>query len=249
MRNEPSYTFKPKGKNQNGRTVRVTMLDQAGKKLNGSRIEMQRGFIYETPPKRLDSPITTVGIMCPASFVVDGLDDDVTFSIGIAPSKRHKKHPDQHDIVISSISSTMNDLDSLKKIPTRELIAAAIRAAGVIVLHYPADYEGKAFGFTDSDELVQIAGVKITTDKDGHREIVAYRIANENAAYMYAGVPDVVSPDQRLRDVAKIVKQHPYGYTREVSQRIGVTERHAGRLIYDARQAGYLPPSTRKGSK
>jgi hypothetical protein len=249
MKNEPSYTFKPKGKNQNGKTVRVSMLDLAGKKLDGSRIEMGRGFIYEPPPKRFDSPITTVGTMCPASFTVDGLDDDVTFSIGIAPSKRHKKYPDQHDIVITSITSTLNDFDSLKKIPTRELIAAAIRAAGVIVLHYVADNNGKAFGYTDEDELVPIEGMHITTDKDGHREVVAYRIADENAAYMYAGVPDVVSPDQRLRDVAKIVKQHPYGYTREVSQRIGVTERHAGRLIYDARQAGYLPPSTRKAPK
>jgi len=249
MNNEPSYTFKPKGKNQNGRTLRVSMLDQAGNKLDGSKIEMQRGFIYDSPPKLFDNPITTVGIMCPASFTVDGLDDDVTFSIGIAPSKRHKKRPNQHDIVITSITSTLNNLDSLGTIPTKDLLGAAIRAAGVIVLHYPADYEGRAFGFTDSDELVQIAGMKITTDKDGHREIVAYRIANENAAYMYAGVPDVVSPDRRLRDVAKIVKQHPYGYTREVSQRIGVTERHAGRLIYDARQAGYLPPSTRKAPK
>jgi hypothetical protein len=192
--------------------------------------------------------VTDIGVICPASFEVEGLDERVTFSIGIAPSNQHK-NPKAHDIVITSLTSTMTDLDSLKTIPTRKLLAAAIRAAGVVVMHYPAGYDGYWVGYTDHGEIVENKNIRVTTDKDGHREIAAYRIANENAANMYAGIPDVVSPDQRLRDVAKIVKDHPRNFTREVSERVGVTERHAGRLIYAARQAGYLPPSTRKGSK
>ena len=245
MEHKPSYSFPHLSK-----TVRVTLLDVEGtEQLTGSKLEMSRGLIFENPPEQINKPMTGVGVICPATFEVEGLDVHVTFSIGIAPSKRHK-YPNSHDIVITSLTSTMTDLDSLKTIPTRKLLAAAIRAAGVVVMHYPAGYDGYWVGYTDNGEIVENKNIRVTTDKDEqYWELCAYRVADENAAYMYAGVPDVVSPDQRLRDVAKIVKAHPRRFTREVSQRIGVTERHAGRLIYAARQAGYLPPSTRKAPK
>lgn len=243
MKHLPAYAFQHLSK-----TVRVTLLDLAGDKLTGSKIELSRGYIFESPAKGFRDPVTTVGVICPATFVVNGLHVEMTFSIGIAPSKRHKKIPNQSDIVMTSIKVEMNDLDSLKTIPTRKLLAAAIRSAGVVVAHYSAGYTGNPMGFNDDGELVALNGVTMTTD-DGHQEIVAYRLLNENAAYMYAGVADVVDKDQRLRDVAKIVKQHPYGFEREVSQRIGVTLRQARRLISDARQAGYLEPSTRKAAK
>lgn len=249
-----------------GQPVRVTMIEPDVRP-DGSRIPHER-FIYTSPPKGFTEPTPTFGVYCPARFIAEGLPYPVEFQIDAHP------HGDTSRVGIVDIRIGGPDphierapvrirRDDLARIPVDRLLAAAIHAAGIVVMNYPPGHEGPMFMVDRKNpkKTIPVDGVKMTTGVDEHyAEPVAIRglLADADFHKAIADVPDVPGED-RLRMVADIVKAaHDAGRpaTKDVQQRMNVSERTARRLIAEARAAGYLPKlpktdkrTTRQGKK
>jgi hypothetical protein len=227
-----SYTFQ-----HLRRQVRVTMTDPAHDYGTDFKT-FHLGLVEETPnPKRaMHLPATALAYICPATWIVHGLDVDVSFTteipIGI---------PNRRRIVISSITIKSRDgvqitPEMLRAIPTRKLLAATLHAGCVKVAYYPAGYRGQSLG-VDRPDIVNFGDETIT-------EIISLRAtASVTAARSLADVAGSTDKDARLRKVAEIVsdEQSRGDWTRRIVNDFRVTDRSARRLIADARAAGYLP--------
>ena len=230
-----SYTFQ-----HLGRPIRVTMTDPAhdyGTDFKTSHL----GLVRETlnPRRAMHRPATGLAYICPATWIVHGLDVDVSFTteipIGI---------PNRRRIVISSITIKSRDgvqitPEMLRAIPTRKLLAATLHAGCVKVAYYPAGYKGESLG-VDRPDIISFGD-------DGFTEIISLRAtASVTAARSLADVAGSTDKDARLRRVAEIVsdEQSRGDWTRRIVNEFRVTDRSARRLIADARAAGYLPALT-----
>lgn len=227
----PSETFA-----HNGTTVRVTMTDPAV----GSPYEIHlRPIISVRPRKRVTKPTDGFAIYCPATFTVEGLPYAVEFTIG-TPTNRVR------DIVITSMRIDSIDGIDPRTIPSGRLLAAALKAASVTVMHYPANYDGPAYGIDNAGWLVKIPGMNVRTDNEP--EPIPVRNGGDmpdDFTKAAAGVSEV-SGDHRLREIARIVTDHEaegLPYTSAIQMRFNIqSDRHVRRLVNEARAAGYLPP-------
>ena len=227
-----SYTFQ-----HLGRPIRVTMTDPAHDYGTDFKT-FHLGLVRETlnPRRAMHRPATGLAYICPATWIVHGLDVDVSFTtempIGI---------PNRRRIVISSITIKSRDgvqitPEMLRAIPTRKLLAATLHAGCVKVAYYPAGYKGESLG-VDRPDIISFGD-------DGFTEIISLRAtASVTAARSLADVAGSTDKDARLRRVAEIVsdEQSRGDWTRRIVNEFRVTDRSARRLIADARAAGYLP--------
>jgi hypothetical protein len=210
-------------------------------------------YLVETPKMKITKPTWGLGVIAEASFVVTGLSFDVSFSIGWTFDARYpERFENPHtmkDIVITSMTiGTHNGItkDRLEQVPAGKLLSAAMRAGAVRVVHYPANYNGPSLAHS---------GFTTTTDSEGEWEVVGHTSEDvpDGFAKALTGQTDVFD---KLQLVAETVsKALPNRATHDVMTVIGCSERHARRLIQQARDAGYLPPleptdkRTRKASQ
>jgi hypothetical protein len=213
-------------------------------------------YLVETPKMKITKPTWGLGVIAEASFVVTGLSFDVSFSIGWTFDARYPervKNPHtMKDIVITSMTiGTHNGItkDRLEQVPAGKLLSAAMRASAVRVVHYPANYDGPSLAFS---------GFTTTTSSKGKWEVAGHTSKDvpDGFAKGLTGHTDQFDKDAQLRRVAEIVKaSRPNRQTFDVQSTLHCTDRHARRLIQQARDAGYLPPlkptdkRTRKASQ
>lgn len=225
---------------------------------DGSMTRLPSGVlsIVEKPKGKITKPTYGVGVIAEATFSVDGLGVDIEFTTGWKYDARYPKRNDgvssTRDIVITSLtvrSDTAVTKEILDAIPAGKLLAAATHAAGVRAVHYPIGYDGPsvvhpAFNVAKSDqsqwELVGHIG-------DSGRSGLIKELTGQTEPF---------DRDAQLRRVASIVERsRPNQQTKDVAAALNVGERHARRLIGNARDAGYLPPldpndkRTRKAQK
>ena len=230
-----TYTFQ-----HLGRPIRVTMTDPAHDYGTDFKT-FHLGLVEETPnPKRaMHLPATALAYICPATWIVHGLDVDVSFTTEIPIGVENRRR-----IVISSITIKSRDgvqitPEMLGAIPTRKLLAATLHAGCVEIAYYPAGYKGESLGVDRPD---------MDCGKGGGMEIISLRAtASVTAARSLAGVAGSTDKDARLRRVAEIVsdEQSLGDWTRRIVNEFRVNPRSARRFIADARAAGYLPALTR----
>ena len=248
-----SHTFR-----HSGHPVRVTMTDP-NLRADGGEVNLSHGFIATKPPAGFTEPTWTFGIYCPARFIAEGLPYPVEFQIDIHP------HDDTSRVGIVDIriggphpnierAPVRIDREDLARIPVDRLLAAAIHAAGIVVMHYPPNYHGPEMVYAPhiSPKPVAIFGMIRRGEPRVESIPAAIRGLPVDADFhkAVADVPDVPG-DDRLRMVADIVKDaHNAGRpaTKDVQQLVNVSERTARRLIAEARTAGHLPmlPETDK---
>ena len=234
-----SYTFQ-----HLGRPIRVTMTDPAhdyGTDFKTSHLKLGLRLVEETPnPKRaMHLPATALAYICPATWIVHGLDVDVSFTTEM-PIGNPRASIIRRRIVISSITIKSRDgvqitPEMLRAIPTRKLLEATLHAGCVKVAYYPPRYKGESLGVDRPD---------IVAGDGGFMEIISLRAtASVTAARSLADVAGSTDKDARLRRVAEIVsdEQSRGDWTRRIVNEFRVTDRSARRLIADARAAGYLP--------
>lgn len=246
------------------KTIRVTMTDPAIPP-DGRGVPMDRGYVVTLPPRRFARPTVTFGVFCPATFSVEGLPYGVDFTIGLVTST---KRPDSSDLGVVSIhvrDETKNPVtrEGLESLPLSRLLAAAIHAAGIEVIHYPPNYRGPMLVPDESGELVKVEHTRTEVGPEGHREPlrVRGRAPDPDFHQAVAGVADLRdSGESRLRKVADLVLEarkrgQRSTATKDVAEHFGVSTRQAERLIRQAREAGYLPENsttkttTRKATK
>ena len=124
-----SYTFQ-----HLGRPIRVTMTDPAhdyGTDFKTSHLKLGLRLVEETPnPKRaMHLPATALAYICPATWIVHGLDVDVSFTTEIPIGVENRRR-----IVISSITIKSRDgvqitPEMLRAIDGREQRACACATA------------------------------------------------------------------------------------------------------------------------
>ena len=226
-----SYTFQ-----HLRRPIRVTMTDPAHDYGTDFKT-FHLGLVCETlnPKRAMHLPATGLAYICPATWIVHGLNLDVSFTTKMPIGIKNKRR-----IVISSITIQSRDgvqitPEMLRAIPTRKLLAATLHAGCVEIAYYPAGYKGQSLGVDRPD---------IVAGEGGAMEIISLRAtASVTAARSLAGVAGSTDKDARLRKVAEIVsdEQSRGDWTRRIVNEFRVTDRSARRLIADARAAGYLP--------
>ena len=230
-----SYTFQ-----HLRRQVRVTMTDPAHDYGTDFKT-FHLGLVEETPnPKRaMHLPATALAYICPATWIVHGLDVDVSFTTEM-PIGNPRASIIRRRIVISSITIKSRDgvqitPEMLRAVPTRKLLAATLHAGCVEVAYYPAGYRGESLGVDRPD---------IVAGDGGAMEIISlHATASVTAARSLADVAGSTDKDARLRRVAEIVSddQSHGEWQRHIMREFHVNARSARRLIADARAAGYLP--------
>lgn len=215
-------------------------------------------YTLTVPPGSDSEPCVVFGVWCPAGFVVEGLAYEMEFSIRPASGSDRTR-----DIVISGLTIRGGyevpegvTRTNLAHIPTAKLLAAALNAASMTFIHYPANYSGPRLTLGDDGAIIE-AGPgygPIETTESG-----AFPVTRGTGVPMppdftqtVAGVPRL-NGESRLVEIARIVRNTPPGFSTEklVATRFGITERHARRLIDQAREAGHEPTNerTRKGKK
>lgn len=229
-----------------GSTIRVTMTDPP---VTGEFDVHVRNVIGDGPRKSLTRPAAYFSHYCPATFIVEGLPYEIEFTIGSVQGK--KRH-----VVITSLTATDStghgiSRETLSKIPTARLLAAAISAATVTLIHYPENYNGPEYGYDDG-RLVEIpnADVRASTGavlpvRNGGAPMPA------DWTKRVAGVAEIRG-DQRLREVArawKAAKKDGVSTEQAISEHFGVTPRQARRLVSQARAKGYIPPTKKSTTK
>lgn len=88
---------------------------------------------------------------------------------------------------------------------------------------------------TANGELANI--VKVLADELDEMTHQRNQYRDKYLSHKYS---DIQSPAQRLQYVSEIVVMFPTAFTAEVAQRLNISERHAGRLIFAAREADFL---------
>lgn len=234
-----SYTFQ-----HLGQPIRVTMIDPAHDYGTDFKT-FHLGLVRETlnPRRAMHRPATGLAYICPATWIVHGLDVDVSFTTEM-PIGNPRASIIRRRIVISSITVKSRDgvqitPEMLRAIPTRKLLEATLHAGCVEIAYYPAGYKGESLGVDRPD---------MDCGKGGGMEIISLRAtASVTAARSLADVAGSTDKDARLRKVAEIVsdEQSRGDWTRRIVNEFRVTDRSARRLIKDARAAGYLPALTR----
>ena len=230
-----SYTFQ-----HLGQQIRVIMTDPAhdyGTDFKTSHLKLGLRLVREKPnPERaMHLPATALAYICPATWIVHGLDVDVSFTTEIPIGVENRRR-----IVISSITIKSRDgvqitPEMLRAVPTRKLLAATLHAGCVEVAYYPAGYRGESLGVDRPD---------IVAGDGGAMEIISlHATASVTAARSLADVAGSTDKDARLRRVAEIVSddQSHGEWQRHIMREFHVNARSARRLIADARAAGYLP--------
>lgn len=208
------------------------------------------------PPGSESEPCVVFGVWCPAGFVVEGLDYAVEFSIRSTSDRTH-------DIAITNLNVRSGDVlggvqrEKLAHIPTGKLLAAALNAASMTFIHYPANYNGPRLTLGPDGRIVEAPPGydTIHTGDDGGAFPVprgAGLTVPSDFTWEVAGVPPLVGA-LRLAEVARIVRETPPGISTEklVATRFVCSTRHARRLIEQSRQEGHEPTNdrTRKGTK
>ncbi len=228
-----SYTFQ-----HLRQPIRVTMTDPAHDYGTDFKT-FDLGLVRETMPASF-FPTTGLAYICPATWIVHGLDVDVSFTTEM-PIGNPRSLIIRRRIVISSITIKSRDgvqitPEMLRAIPTRKLLAATLQAGCVEVAYYPAGYKGQSLG-VDRPDIISFGGVI-------YEEIISLRAAaSVTAAGSLADVAGSTDKDARLRRVAEIVSddQSHGEWQRHIMREFSITDRSARRLIKDARAAGYLP--------
>lgn len=225
-----------------GRTVSVTMTDPPITK--DGEVHLSRRWVGATPPPRISAPTPGFAIYCPASFVVEGLPYSVEFTIDSTGTNAA-------DVVISSMrigASGREGLtrDGLGSIPAAYLLRAAMNAAAFTVLHYPPNYNGPGYALGDDGNLVEIPKTNVTTRTTSEPFPIRHGgvAMPVDFAKAVSGKPQLVG-DLRLQQVAQVVRECAELRIASgplIAQRFQVTERHARRLVQEAREAGHLDP-------
>lgn len=206
---------------------------------------ISQNMVHVLPVGKVTKPTVGFGVWCPAGFIVEGLPYHVDFSIR-SSGKREKP------IAVTGLNVRLHDLDddgitteNLGSIPVARLLAAAMNAAAVTVIHYPANYDGPRHEIGKGGTLIATDDTVRTFDTPG---ILPLRRAEETPSSHFtnaaAGVM-ALSGEARLREVARIVRECdaeglPSG--QRVADRFECDPRHARRLVQEARDAGYLDP-------
>lgn len=229
-----------------GSTIRVTMTDPP---VTGEFDVHVRNVVGDGPRKPLTRPAAYFSHYCPATFIVEGLPYEIEFTIGSVQGK--KRH-----VVITSLTakdSTGHGIsrEALSKIPTARLLAAAISAATVTLIHYPENYNGPAYEYDDGT-LVEMQNMDVRASTGA-----VFPVRNGGAPMpadwtkRVAGVAEIRG-DQRLREIAKewkAAKRDGASTEQAIRDRFGVDIRQARRLVRQAREKGYIPPTKSSTTK
>ena len=234
-----SHTF-----THNKKRVTVTMVSPE-MAADGSMTVIHSGvlYLYEKPKHKIKTPTWSVGVIAEATFRVEGLECDLTFTTGWTFDSRHPERndgsPNQKDVSIYSMSLDGHrpiTPELLARIPAGKLLAAAIHAAGVRVIHYPKGYEGPS---------LSMLGWNVSAQDENDWDVAGHLGIDipTDLVKSLTGEKEQIDYDARLLRVAEIVKASlPNRQTKDVAQSFFVGDRQARRLIQDARDAGYLPP-------
>ena len=233
--NQPTETFR-----HQGRTVSVTMTNPDVQ--SAGNVHLGRRWVGGTPPRGITEPTLGFAIYCPASFIVEGLDYAIEFDIG-STSERAA------DVVITSLRTSSTGgvtRDGLSSVPTQYLLRAAMNAAAFTLLHYPTNYDGPGYALDDAGHLIEISTMTVRTDDEPAPMPIRHGGVPmpHDFAKAVSGLPELVG-DMRLREVARIVlesSEKGIKWERNISKRFQITERHARRLVQEARDAGHLDP-------
>lgn len=247
-----------------GTTIRVTMTSP--KIASQWDVELGGRIVYTPTRTPVRKPTPGWGLYCPATFTTEGLPYTVEFAIGSASSL--VRDVAITDMRIGNLNGEGITRDVLRAIPIHRLLSAAINAAGITVMHYPANYDGPAYNLGDDGELVEIPerpkigpDGKQMTDMDGKPLMSGMRVRMDNDPIPFpirhggarmpadfalgsAGVTQL-SGEQQLRDVANLVKAcetEGLPFTDLIAERYLISPRHARRLVSNARDAGLLDP-------
>jgi hypothetical protein len=222
----------------NGNDITVTMTSPQVA-ADGSRNVVASGtlHIWERPPAKMKVVTFAKGVIGEATYRVDGLDHDLSFTTGWSfdPRRSRKTTPNQKDIVITSLDFHGNAITSeaLRKIPISKLLAAALRASAVRVIHYPTGYKGPSLAY---------GALFITTGPDTE---IGPHLNDVPAGFVesWADATDVLDKGQRLQRVADVWHTASHAdKTFDVVAALCVGDRQARRLISEARDAGLIPP-------
>lgn len=221
---------------------------------DGSRIVGDAGFIYTHPKGTLRRPTTAFGVYCPASFRVDGLPYDVEFTVGPVGAARRATsgrgvRTSQLGIVsmrIGGESAGGVTREALGGVPVARMLAAAIHAAGIVVMCYPAGYRGPRMLARRDGTIVEHAGVEMRFDKNEPSvDVVNVRGLPPDADFhkAVAGISDGSEIDLvRVAALVRAAEADGRPFSRDVADSFAVTDRTARRYVQAARDADLLPP-------
>ncbi len=225
----------------NGKNITVTMTSPQMLSEDGKKEIRTSGtlYIWDSPSAKMKVVTFAKGVIGEATYRVDGLDHDLSFSTGYAFDPRRNRKippsPTQKDIIITSLDFHGDSITSekLRKIPLSKLLGAALRASAVRVIHYPTGYNGPSLAF----------GAGWTTT--GPTTEIGEHLNDVPAGFVesLADATDVLDKDKRLQRVADVWHKALHAdKTFDVVTALLVGDRQARRLIREARDAGLIPP-------
>ena len=208
------------------------------------------------PPSGLENvaePTVGFAVWCPAKFTVEGLPYAVEFSIFPGRSRRHPIGVTGLHVGVDPSGGGEVTRELLGSVPVARLLAAALNAAAVTVLHYPVGYDGPAHRIGDGgallpteDRIVNEMGMPCPFPVAMHHGPLPATFAKSAA-----GVPEL-SGHRRLTEVARIVRdaeRDGLPFETRVMTRFSVGERQARRLVQEARAEGFLPAPSRTNTR
>lgn len=245
----PSETFR-----HNGNDVRVEMTVPPPEML-ASFYEPEEGQVVRSfspdlmlhvfPVGKVTKPTVGFAVWCPARFTVEGLPYSVEFSVIPSTSRRHPVAVTSLKVGVEPDDGEGITREMLETVPVARLLAAALNAAAVTVIHYPANYSGPTHRIGDGGALIPTEHSVINPTETAKPLPVAMHLGPLPATFAKsaAGVVELVG-HARLKEVARIVRdaeRDGLPFESRVAARLMVGERHARRLIQEARKAGLLP--------
>lgn len=144
-------------------------------------------------------------------------------------------------------------VENLGRLPLEHFLKRAVELAALQCVAYPSGYEGIVYTSANLQNSLGTSAILKVGKKEFYAEPIGWRsqVSKEQVIEMLG---DVYKPrknavdDKRLREVAKVYASTTHGSKVEaVAEFIGQSKANAKKLISKAREAGFIPPATKKG--
>lgn len=227
-----------------GRSITVTMTSPV---IRPNEVPLSLPFVW--PVFDVDRPTLVTGWIMPATFTVDGLGVAVNFTTRAAQNDDGTTF-----VAIDTLTVTPTVPTTDMALPLAGLLRAAVKASGVRGIRVPPgerwtwDVPTVAASYRPADDT----STQVMT-QDGPADCSPVHVGpltDEDEARMNVKaitgtgrIRRTTLDDDKLAQVAEVVKANPGKSHRHVAQTFGITMRSANEWIRKARARGFLPPT------